>query len=125
MHSSITPARIPPLMTIVPADIRPALHQTLQRSDAERDKGNRKTGEDGEEKRLKLVGIDRGRRLRRMCMSSLHNYNGDDRAVKGAETSCRILSILMSKKGFYNDQGGISIFMYHRDVTATDETCCN
>jgi len=31
MHSSITPARIPPVMTIVPADIRPAPHQTLQR----------------------------------------------------------------------------------------------
>lgn len=30
MHSSITPARIPPDITIVPADIRPALHQTLQ-----------------------------------------------------------------------------------------------
>lgn len=40
MHSSITPARIPPDITIVPADIRPALHQTLQR-ETERDESKR------------------------------------------------------------------------------------
>lgn len=43
MHSSITPARIPPVITIVPADIRPALHQTLQ-SETEKDESRREKG---------------------------------------------------------------------------------
>lgn len=51
MHSSITPARIPPDITIVPADIRPALHQTLGR-EIERDENKRERGEGKKEEVL-------------------------------------------------------------------------
>lgn len=51
MHSSITPARIPPDITIVPADIRPALHQTLQRETERERGGSLMTEEEREEEK--------------------------------------------------------------------------
>lgn len=53
MHSSITPARIPPDITIVPADIRPALHQTLRKK-RERDENKRERGRKKEKELIRL-----------------------------------------------------------------------
>lgn len=60
MHSSITPARIPPDITIVPADIRPALHQTLRKK-RERDENKRERGSKKEKELIRRVDFSRAK----------------------------------------------------------------
>lgn len=60
MHSSITPARIPPDITIVPADIRPALHQTLRKK-RERDENKRERGRKKEKELIRRVDFSRAK----------------------------------------------------------------
>lgn len=102
MHSSITPARIPPVMTIVPADIRPALHQTLQRSDAGLEQEGGRRGPRGMEIQSDGEGKMSKKKVHQLVFVVVFSLL----LVVTEEASdmcCRMFSVLVHKKGFYTD----------------------